>query len=102
MEALQWNIPKMEQFYFRFIRLDSKGTTQVHFVTYDESIEQNLIALVLTKERLNEFIKSGEVMDESEIFNEFDVSPTLIENLLKRQQDAEGNFYISWGGQKVA
>lgn len=102
LEALQWNIPKMEQFYFRFIRLDSKGTTQVHFVTYDESIEQNLIALVLTKERLNEFIKSGEVMDESEIFNEFDVSPTLIENLLKRQQDAEGNFYISWGGQKVA
>ena len=24
LESLQWNIPKMEQFYFRFIRLDSK------------------------------------------------------------------------------
>ena len=101
LESLQWNIPKMEQFYFRFIRLDSKNKTHVHFVTYDESIEQNLIALVLTKERLNEFIKTGEIMEESEIFDEFDISPNLIENLLKRRQDAEGNFYICWGDQRV-
>jgi Helicase conserved C-terminal domain. len=33
LESLQWNIPKMEQFYFRFIRLDSKNQTQVHFVS---------------------------------------------------------------------
>lgn len=102
LESLQWNIPKMEQFYFRFIRLDSKGKTRVHFVTYDESIEQNLIALVLTKERLNEFIKCGEIKQQSEIFNEFDISPSLIENLLKRQRDKDGNFYISWGEQRVA
>ncbi|MCD8274645.1 MAG: helicase, partial [Alistipes sp.] len=102
LESLQWNIPKMEQFYFRFIRLDSKEKKQVHYVTYDESIEQNLIALVLTKERLNEFIKTGEVMEQSEIFNEFDISPSLIENLLQRKRDEDGNFYITWGDQKVA
>lgn len=34
MESLQWNIPRMEQFYFRFIRLDSERTKRVHFVTY--------------------------------------------------------------------
>lgn len=101
LESLQWNIPRMEQFYFRFIRLDSKGTTHVHFVTYDESIEQNLMALVLTKERLNAFIKTGEVKEESEIFDEFDISPNLIENLLKRRQDDDGNFYIAWGDQRV-
>ncbi len=78
-----------------------KGKTRVHFVTYDESIEQNLIALVLTKERLNEFIKCGEIKQQSEIFNEFDIS-SLIENLLKRQRDKDGNFYISWGEQRVA
>lgn len=102
LEALQWNIPKMEQFYFRFIRLDSKHNTNVHFVNYKNSIEQNLLALVLTKERLNEFIKTGEVKQESEMFEEFDISPSLIESLLKREQDSEGKFYISWGNQRVA
>ena len=102
LESLQWNIPRMEQFYFRFIRLDSKNKTLVHYVCYEESIEQNIIALVLTKERLNEFVKVGEIMEESEIFDEFDVSPNLIENLLKREQDKDGNFYIAWGNQRVA
>ncbi|GAB6013582.1 helicase C-terminal domain-containing protein, partial [Viscerimonas tarda] len=102
LEALQWNIPKMEQFYFRFIRLDSKEHTRVHFVTYEDSIEQNLMALVLTKERLNEFIKTGEVKEESDIFDEFDISPSLIESLLHREEDKEGNFHITWGQQKVA
>ena len=47
-------------------------------------------------------IKVGEIMEESEIFDEFDVSTNLIENLLKRERDKDGNFYISWGNQKVA
>ena len=34
----------------------------MHYVTYEDSVEQNLMALVLTKERLNEFIKTGEVL----------------------------------------
>ncbi|MDR0231979.1 MAG: N-6 DNA methylase [Dysgonamonadaceae bacterium] len=102
LESLQWNIPKMEQFYFRFIRLDSKDKTRVHFVTYEDSIEQNLMALVLTKERLNEFIKTGEVKEQSDIYEEFDVSQSVIESLLKREQNEEGKFYISWGSQRVS
>ena len=102
LESLQWNIPKMEQFYFRFIRLDSKDKTRVHFLTYEDSIEQNLMALVLTKERLNEFIKTGEVKEQSDIYEEFDVSQSVIESLLKREQDRDGKFYISWGSQRVS
>jgi SAM-dependent methyltransferase len=102
LESLQWNIPKMEQFYFRFIRLDSTDTTRVHFVTYEDSIEQNLMALVLTKERWNEFIKTGEVKEQSDIYDEFDVSQSVIESLLKREQNDEGKFYISWGSQRVS
>lgn len=85
LESLQWNIPGMEQFYFRFIRLDSKDRTRVHFVTYEDSIEQNLMVLVLTKERLNEFIKTGEVKEQSEIFEEFDITMSVIESLLTRE-----------------
>ena len=101
LESLQWNIPKMEQFYFRFIRLDSKDLKDVHYVTYKDSVEQNLMALVLTKERLNEFIKSGEVKEQSEIFEEFDVTMSVIESLLVRERDSEGKIHISWGSQRV-
>lgn len=102
IESLQWNIPRMEQFYFRFIRLDSVGMRRVHYLTYEESIEQNLMALVLTKERLNEFIKCGEVKEESEIFEEFDISPDIIDTLFRREQDEQGKFHIHWGAQKVS
>jgi len=102
LESLQWNIPKMEQFYFRFIRLDSKERTNVHFVSYLDSIEQNLMALVLTKERLNEFIKSGEVKEQSDIFDEFDVSMSVIESLLVKTLDGEGNVHVTWGSQRIA
>jgi len=101
LESLQWNIPKMEQFYFRFIRLDSKELKEVHYVTYQDSVEQNLMALVLTKERLNEFIKSGEVKEQSDIFEEFDVTMSVIESLLVRERDREGKIHISWGSQRM-
>ena len=102
LESLQWNIPKMEQFYFRFIRLDSKAMKDVHYVTYSDSVEQNLMALVLTKERLNEFIKSGEVKEQSDIFEEFDVTMSVIDSLLVRERDRDGNIHISWGSQRIA
>ena len=84
LESLQWNIPRMEQFYFRFIRLDSRGEMKdVRYVTCEDSVEQNLMALVLTKERLNEFIKTGEVKEQSEIFEEFDITMSVIDSLLR-------------------
>lgn len=102
LESLQWNIPRMEQFYFRFIRLDSKEMKDVHYVTYEDSVEQNLMALVLTKERLNEFIKTGEVKEQSEIFEEFDITMSVIDSLLVRTQDREGKIHINWGSQRIA
>ena len=102
LESLQWNIPKMEQFYFRFIRLDSKEMKNVHYVTYEDSVEQNLMALVLTKERLNEFIKTGEIKEQSEIFEEFDVTMSVIDSLLVRTRDSGGLIHISWGSQRAA
>lgn len=102
LESLQWNISKMEQFYFRFIRLDSKGKINVTFVTYKDSIEQNLYALIATKERMTEFLKYGKLREESEIFEELDISLSLIEEMLRREQDDKGNLYIGWGNIKIA
>lgn len=102
LESLQWNLPKMEQYYFRFIRLDSQQKKRVHFITYEDSVEQNLMALVLTKERLNEFIKTGEVKEQSAIFEEFDITMSVIESLMKREIGKDGKIRITWGSQRIA
>ena len=59
------------------------------------------MALVLTKERLNEFIKTGEVKEQSEIFEEFDITMSVIDSLFVRTQDSEGKIHISWGSQRI-
>ena len=65
LESLQWNIPKMEQFYFRFIRLDSKELKDVHYVTYKDSVEQNLM---VTLEVCYEFYLRGFHFDTINIY----------------------------------
>ena len=60
------------------------------------------MALVLTKERLNEFIKTGEIKEQSEIFEEFDVTMSVIDSLLVRTRDSGGLIHISWGSQRAA
>lgn len=102
VESLQWNIPRMEQFYFRFIRLDSERTKRVHFVTYEDSLEQNVLALVLAKERLNDFIRTGEVLAEDEIYDEFGIGEQMLHSFLGKETDHEGHIHLTWGHQKVS
>lgn len=99
---MQWNVPRMEQYYFRFIRLDSKEHTTVHYVTYADSIEQNILALVLTKERINDFIKTGEVQDENEIYEEFGVTVEQIHSNLRKCYDDDGKVYFTWGTMRIS
>ena len=58
--------------------------------------------LIRSCSTLNEFIKTGEVKDESDIFAEFDISMSVIESLLIRTQDNEGRFHVTWGSQRIA
>ena len=48
-----------------------------------------------------EFIKTGEVKEQSEIFEEFDITMSVIDSLLIRSTDSEGKIHISWGSQRV-
>lgn len=101
LESLQWNIPRMEQFYFRFIRLDSERLKRVHFITYRESIEQNLLALVMTKERLNDFIRTGSVQSQDDIFAEFGIEEDTLRTFLGKETDENGRTHLTWGHQKT-
>lgn len=99
VESLQWNVPKMEQFYFRFIRFDSRDQKQVHFVTYNHTIEQNILALLMAKERVNEFIKTLVVMDESDVFEEFGLDASIFDAIIEKEKDEEGRVRLTWGNQ---
>lgn len=103
LESLQWNFPRMEQFYFRFIRFDSEEHTYVRFFTNEKSIEQNLLALLLDKERLNDFVKTGEVADEDQIYEQFGVSRSIVEQLYRKHKDNDGKAFIThWGNQRIS
>ncbi len=102
IESLPWNIPKLAQYYFRFIRYDSVSQTRVHIITYNRTIEQNLLALLMAKERINEFVKTLEYKDQSDIYQEFDIDMNILNNLLIREKDEKGKLNITWGQQAVA
>jgi hypothetical protein len=97
IESLQWNIPKIEQFYFRFIRYDSEQRTKVIFINYENTIEVNLLALLMAKERLNDFVKTKEYKMESEVFDEFGIDIDILEQLITKEKDENGKLKISWG-----
>lgn len=102
IESLQWNIPKMEQFYFRFIRYDSKNLKRVRFVTYENTIEANLLALLMAKEKLNDYIKTLEYRDDSDIYTEFGIDTNILSSLITKELDEEGRIKLSWGQAQAA
>ena len=102
LESLQWNFPKMEQFYFRFIRLDMLEKTNVHIITYDDTIEQNILALLLRKEQINDFIKTLEYKEQGDIFDEYGVDMDILNSIIEKEYDDEGKVKINWGKQNVA
>ncbi|MBS1918267.1 MAG: N-6 DNA methylase [Bacteroidetes bacterium] len=101
IESLQWNIPKISQFYFRFIRFDSKRHTQVHFVNYQNTIELNLLALLMAKEKLNDFIKTTNETTTTAIYEEFGVDLNILDMLIEKDTDADGKLVLRWGKQHL-
>lgn len=101
IESLPWNFSRLDQFTRRFCRYDSQEHTYVRLFTNENSIEQNLLALILDKERLNDFVKNGEVTDEDQIYEEFGVSRSIVEQLYKKDKDTEGRTFVNWGDQQI-
>ena len=98
---LHYNNSGMSQFYMRFIRYTSKNFKDIYFLTYLGSIECNQLQMVLTKEKLNLFMK-GRDTDLDAIYEEFDVNYDLLSTMMQRHQDENGKFHIRWGEQLIA
>ncbi|GAA4880356.1 hypothetical protein GCM10023310_70700 [Paenibacillus vulneris] len=97
---LSWNEATMSQYYFRFVRYNSTELKEIHFVTYENSIESNLLGLILTKEKLNLFMKNQELEDE-ELYEKYGVHFDLLDMLMTKERDSEGKAYIRWGKQNI-
>lgn len=101
VESLLWNFPKMEQYFFRFIRYTSKEHTEVHFINYADTIEVNILALLMSKEKVNSFVKSLEMQSREDIYEEFDLDIGILDSIIEKTYDSEGKMHLSWGTQKI-
>jgi hypothetical protein len=90
----------MGQYYFRFIRYDSTEDKNVYIFTYKNSIESNLMKLVMVKEKINLFMKGEELTDE-ELNEKYGINFDLLDMLLSKEIDDEGKSYIRWGEQVI-
>lgn len=98
---LHYNNSRMSQFYMRFIRFNSVDWKDIYFLTYAQSIESNLMQMILAKEKLNLFMK-GDETDMDDIYERFGVDYDLTSLLLYRDIDEDGRFSIRWGEQEIA
>lgn len=101
IESLQWNIPKISQFYFRFIRFDSERHTEVHFINYKNTIEINLLALLMAKEKLNDFIKTTNEKTSAAIYEQFGIDLNILDMLITKSWDEDGHLTLRWGKQTL-
>ena len=97
---LHWNNSSMSQYYFRFIRYTSTQFKQGYFVTYENSIESNLLKMILVKDKLNRFMKNQDATDD-EIYDIFGVDAEMLENLMYKEKTEDG-YVIRWGDQEVS
>lgn len=102
LECLNWNLSKMSQYYFRFIRFDSTDPKEVHMVVYEDTIEMNILALLLAKEKMNEFVKTSSTVSNEELFGEYDIDSSILDSILEKATNEEGESYLRWGRQKAA
>ena len=61
----------------------------------------NLLALIMDKQRLNEFIKFKELKSRDNIFEEYGIDFDLLNDILEKSVDKDKKINIAWGKQKV-
>lgn len=98
---LYYNNASMSQFYMRFVRYNSVDFKDIYLITYADSLESNLMQMVIVKEKLNLFMK-GQETDLDEIYERFGIDYDLQSLLLWREMDQDGRFQIRWGEQRIA
>lgn len=101
LAEMHWNDSKMAQFYYRFIRYTSTREKHIYYVNYPDSIETNLIYLLVAKERMLRFLKGQDISFE-DLFLEMGFELAQHQGAVFRGYDAEGHPELYWGKQQIA
>lgn len=101
LPELHYNNAAMAQYYFRFIRYTSKRFKQIVYLTYENSIETNLLKMILAKEKLNLFMKN-QIIDDEELYERFGIDPEILKLLMTIDLGEDGKIQIKWGEQKIS
>ncbi|OMD67623.1 N-6 DNA methylase [Paenibacillus odorifer] len=101
VSELAWNGASLHQFTARFVRFDSESDNkEIHYVTYENSIESNLLKLILSKEKLNLFMKNDDLNDD-ELYERFGVDFDILSMLMTKEKDEDGYTRLNWGKQEI-
>ena len=90
-----WNDSRMAQFYYRFIRYTSMREKHIYYVNYSESIETNLIYLLVSKERMLRFLK-GQDISFDDLFAEMGFDLSKHQGFITKQYDKDGRAELKW------
>ena len=101
ISEFHWNDSRMAQFYYRFIRYISTRVKDIYYVNYPDSIETNLIYLLVAKERMLRFLKGQDISFE-DLFEEMGFALEHHQGAVFRRPDEEGRVQLYWGQQQIA
>ena len=90
----------MSQFYMRFVRYTSTEWKDIYFLTYEDSIEANLLQMVLAKERINLFMKGADA-DLDEVYKKFGVDYNLRRSFSAAKQMRTAGCGFAGGSSKL-
>lgn len=99
--ALPWNGSKLSQFFRRCVRFNSSTITNVNLVCYSDSIELNVLNLILNKEKVNQFIKTTDITTDDDVNEQFGVDGELLGSLIGKHYDENGGMSLSWGEKSI-
>ena len=100
ISELHWNDARMSQFYFRFIRYTSTRMKDIYYVNYADSIETNLIYLLVAKERMLRFLKGQEISFE-DLFADMGFDLSEHSGVVLKKWTKDGPELV-WGTSKIA
>lgn len=96
---MHWNETKMSQFYRRFIRFVSTRQKYIYYVNYTESIETNLIYLLVSKERMLQFLK-GRDTTFVDLFQEMGFDLSKHQQVMLKKETEDGPE-LEWGKAEI-
>lgn len=99
---MEWTFAVEKQWFMRFCRMTSTEYKNIIYLSYAKSIESNLLQLLVSKEKLNCFLKDREV-DNEQLWDEMGIDFDILDMLMYKETNEDGkmNIRTNWGEQQI-